>query len=316
MPEVDRGMADNLMLLCRDEHREIDRAGSLDVATIDWLRAVKADHEAHIRRLVSIGRERRTAVVRLIGDVYGEAVQVTRESAANVVLRENRYPYFPLSFDRLGLEIDLRRIPGEADGSAAYWEAARRLIDEGIDHRLAEAIRQDEVRHVSLFAFARLPLLVYLGSKLDDTFPVAIHQLGRDGSWDWKRAAAASFVLDEPGAVADDVVLLANISGTIEPAELPATFAGFPKFVIRPGDAAPSVDILESKLSLEAFERVVRQLLASLDAAKVVRRVHVAAALPVSAAVVLGRSHNPIVHPTLVIYARSGNGYEPVVEVS
>jgi len=42
----------------------------------------------------------------MIGDVYGEGGQVTRETAANTVLRDDRYPYGRLlATDRYLVEI-------------------------------------------------------------------------------------------------------------------------------------------------------------------------------------------------------------------
>src|SRR4051794_22903139 len=80
MSDKDRDSADNLILLCPGEHDDIDRAGSLGVATIEWLRGVKSKHEERIRQLVNLGRDQRTAVFRVIGDIYGDTVQVTRDA--------------------------------------------------------------------------------------------------------------------------------------------------------------------------------------------------------------------------------------------
>lgn len=317
MSDEDRDSADNLILLCPGEHDDIDRAGSLESATIEWLRGVKSAHEERIRQLVSLGREQRTAVVRVIGDVYGDTVQVTREAASAAVLREGRYPDFPLTFDRQGIEIDLRGLPGEREGAPAYWDAARRRIDEVIDQRLREAIATDQVRHVSVFGFARLPLLVYLGSKLDDTFPVALFQRHRaDETWLWKDAGTAAFVVDRPDTLAEEAVLVLNVSGSVDPAQLPEALAGLPTLTLRLLDGDAGVDILASRSSLTAFEHEVRALFASLEApAKTVLRLHVVAAIPLSAAIALGRAHHPGIHPGLVIYARAGDGYEPVLEI-
>jgi hypothetical protein len=317
MSDEDRDSAENLMLLCRGEHNEIDRKGALDIATIEWLRSIKREHEEHIRQLVSLGRDRRTAVVRVVGDIYGEAGQVTKQMAADTVLRERRFPYFPLTFDLQGVEIDLRGIPGEGDGEAAYWTAAKQRIDEVIDLRLRDAIRTDQIRHVSVFGLARLPLLVYLGSKLDDTFPVALYQRHRDDeTWDWKDGDPVAFTVDRPETEAEEAVLVVDVSGIVDPAQLPPALAGLPTFTLRLDGVEAGVDVLASRSSLAAFEREIRGLFASLEAPKkTVRRLHVVAAVPLSAAIALGRAHHPGVHPELVIYARAGNGYAPVLEI-
>ncbi|WP_322973904.1 SAVED domain-containing protein [Actinacidiphila oryziradicis] len=113
-----------------------------------------------------------------------------------------RYPLFLESYSRHGIEIDLRHLPGESARLAdSPWDAGERsrsynrhataVIDDVIEHQLKRGIARDNVRHLSVFGFARLPLLVYLGSRLDDTVPTEIHQRQRhDESWCWQDAAS------------------------------------------------------------------------------------------------------------------------------
>ncbi len=46
-----RDEADNLMLLCANQHGEIDAQGALDVFTVERLRRLKQEHEDRIRHL-------------------------------------------------------------------------------------------------------------------------------------------------------------------------------------------------------------------------------------------------------------------------
>ncbi|WP_089107345.1 hypothetical protein [Streptomyces hyaluromycini] len=50
--------------------------------------------------------------------------------------------------------------------------------------------------------------------------------------------------------------------------------------------------------------------------ARFLRRLHVLAAVPVSAAVALGRVHDADVHPCLVVYDRTGGQYSAALEIS
>lgn len=318
MSDEDRDSAHNLILACEDEHEEIDRRLTQDVTTVAWLIEVKEAHETWVRQLVGLQRDRRTAIVRMVGTIRGASVELTNETAGTAVVRNDaRYPGFPLSYGNRGIEIDLRNLPGEAAGSATYWQAAREAIDEVIDHKLTAAIGREDVRHLSVFAFARLPLLVYLGSKLDDTFEVSIYQRHRDDeSWDWSDGQSAAFAADAAGDVAEEAVLLMNVSGTIDPDEIPEALAGLPRFVLSPIATAPDKDLVKSRETLGAFAAEVRRLLSSLEVpAKTVRRLHVLAALPLSAAVMLGRLHHSGVNPTLVLYDRADGRYAPVLEI-
>jgi hypothetical protein len=75
--------------------------------------------------------------------------------------------------------------------------------------------------------------------------------------------------------------------------------------------------VINSASTLEEFTSVLRQLLSELEAShKAMQRLHVLAAVPVSAAVTLGRVHDANVHPTLVIYDRTDGQYTAALEIS
>jgi hypothetical protein len=320
MSDADRDKAENLMLVCASEHQEIDREGVLDVLTVEKLRKIKHDHEDWIRRVTGLDRNRRTVVLRMIGRVRGNEVELTKPTASDAVLRcGDRYPDFPLSFREYGIEIDLRDLPGEAGGGEAYWSAGAAKIDEVIDGRLGEGVRGEHVAHLSVFAFARLPLLVYLGSRLDDTFEVAIYQRHRRGeTWVWPDdGKGVRFDLEAPSQVhGDEANLIMNVSGTIHAHELPSYVSELPTFLLRPDSVVPETDTISTRASLDAFTSAVRSALSAMEVRnKYVRRLHVFGALPLSAAVALGRAHDPHVHPALIIYDRAGGQYHRVLQI-
>lgn len=192
----ERDAADNLVLVCANEHDEIDAPETLSVFTVDKLRELKRAHEDRIRHVTDLAGDRTTTVVRMVGRVRGQVVELTRETAAAAVIASaNRFPLFLESYSRHGIEIELRHVPGEAlidlrgvDGEEVadpdYYRAATNLVDNVIDHQLNQGIVRDKVAHLSIFGFARLPLLVYLGSRLDDTVPTDVYQRHRhDETW-------------------------------------------------------------------------------------------------------------------------------------
>ncbi|MEV7139219.1 HNH endonuclease [Streptomyces tauricus] len=324
LPEDKRDLADNLMLLCRGEHNEIDRRGSLDLMTVERLRAIKREREAWIRRMTGLSPQNGTAVIRLIGPVRGYEVELTKPTAAEAVIRsEERFPDFPLSLHGDGFEIDLRNVTGEEEGEPAYWEQCKRQIDRILEHRLAEALREDAVHHVSAFGFARLPLLVYFGSRLDDTFAVTIYQRHRSTeAWNWpdNPASGISFTTTPPQKLpqgAKEGVLVLNVSGSIQADELPEHLKELPRWVINPAGKVPSVDVIDSLETLSEFTNSLRSMLSSLEAQhKHMQTLHVLAAAPVSAAVALGRVHDAHVHPKMAIYDRTDGRYTVALEIS
>lgn len=316
-----RDSAGNLMLICADNHDEVDDKKVLDAATVERLLDLKRRHEARVKHVTGLGAGASSLVLRAIADVRGSAVELGQDAAATAVFAGGRFPYFPLAYDRHSIEIDLRGIPGEADAGATYYASAKAMIDDVVEGRLRDGIKRDAVAHMSVFAFGRLPLLVYLGSRLDDTVPTSIFQRHRSSeSWEWPTdpAAAATFeysVENEHGN--DEAVLVLNISGTIDPSEVPHDLASLPRYTIDVVGAPATMDVIDSTVVLRRFEQTARELLSHLEKTnKTIRLLHVMPAVPLSAAVVLGRIGNSDVHPSLLVYERSDNAYHPSLEVT
>lgn len=99
--------------------------------------------------------------------------------------------------------------------------------------------------------------------------------------------------------------------------ELPADVSTHRRFVLSPTGETPSVDVIRSPAALESFSRRVRALLSELEVTdKQMSALHVFAALPLSAAVALGRARDPHVHPPFVVYDRANGCYRPALEIS
>ncbi len=317
-----RDTADNALLLCPTCHAEIDDRGQLDLFEIEKLFDLKREHEAFIRDATGRSESQRTVVIRLRGAVRGAPDDLSRDAASKAVLGSTvRFPSFPFA-DRLGVEIDLRGTAGEAEADAAYYGAAARMIDQTIDRFLKPVAADDGIPHLSVFAIARLPLLVYLGSRLDDTVATDVYQRHRQSeSWCWPADGGLVEFLnrlaEDGGGPHSEAVVIVNAAGTIHPDELPPEVAGLPRFVIEPIDAVPGADTISSRETLASFERAVRDLLARLEAThKSVRRLHVFAAAPVSAAVTLGRAAGWGIHPSFAVYERVNDTYRLAMEVA
>lgn len=314
----DRDDPDNLMLVCEDEHRELDKVATRDLFSVATLRGHKRRHEERIRHLTSFTENQSTVVLRMIGRLRGSAVEVDRDAAAAAIITAGRhFPRFDLAFDRHGIEIDLRHVVGEPSADEAYYREAVRVIDDVMGGRVADGLRKGDIRHLSVFAFGRLPLLVHLGARLDDTVPVEVYQRHRDDSWVWKDEEPASFELSvpEPGT-GSEAALLMNVSGSIHPHELPRELQSLPRLELRASGVTPHPGLISDPRSLAAFEAAVRRLLATIEAQhKQVRLLHTFLAIPLSTAVTLGRAHDPAVHPALRLYDRTDNGYRPALEI-
>lgn len=321
LSEDERNDPDNLIFICESEHREIDKSGSRDMFPAEWLRAIKAEHEARIFHLTGLGPQRSTVPIRLLAPVRGKSTEVSREATTRAVIHgAMRFPQFRLS-DRHAIEIDLRTIPGEEAAGPGYYQVAAQQIDEVLDHNIRAGLRNGDIEHLSVFAFARLPLLVYLGGRLDDSTPVDVYQRHRstqDWSWPTTRGGL-TFTVGVPPCSdrPSEAVLIVNVTGSIDVDELPEEVGGLPILTIA-ADAERGADLIDSPARLAAFERACRELTARIesDGYKTVDRLHVFAATGVSTSITLGRVFDPSVHPTLVMYDRgSGSDYSLAMEI-
>jgi hypothetical protein len=317
LPLNNRDEMDNLVLLCRDQHRVVDQRKLEPLFTVAKLRDIKREHEAQIKHLTGMAAEGTTAVLRVVGDVRGDPVVVDKATAAAATVHDKRFPYYELDFQNRGVEIDLRQLPNE--GTDLYWVVGKSKVDQELE-RLRQAIRAGKIQHISVFAFARLPLLVHLGVALDDTVPIAIYQWHRaTGLWVWAdNGPIIDFVATGEAEIgcAEEAVLIVNVSGTIHHSGLPQPLQLLPFYRIEPVEVTPHVELIQRSETLCNFERAVRKLLGTWEkAAKSLRRVHLFVAAPVSAAVVLGRVLDPQVNPHWLVYdRRDAGGYQLALE--
>lgn len=322
LPVEQRDAVDNIMLTCSGCHTEIDQqkvAGLFDVA---FLRCRKREHEADIRIQTDLLKDKRTAIVRMAGDIRGDVMQLPRAAAAEAVIRHaQRFPHFLESYDRQGVEIDLQRLPGEHPLTPDYYKVATATIDRAVDFQVRPGVVNGDISHLSVFAIARLPLLIYLGSKLDDGSPVDIYQRHRStDSWMWPQ-------IDDPGTdfqisvidggnSATAGVLITNLSGTTPPHDLPGRLEHTPTWTLAPS-GEPGEDIFAHPAVLTRFTTAVRAFFTNLEVTqKQLRTLHLFGALPLSGALAFGRIlKSTDLRPTIITYDRTGEGYRRALEV-
>lgn len=324
---ADRNEADNLILLCPNDHRGADKKRLSDPQYTEvYLLDLKARHESVVEHATSLRDARRTAVLRLVGGIRGAAGNVSREEAAAAVMAHaSRMPVHQPDPGGVGGQIDLSGLLDRGDDADAdYWAAGLIHINKGVA-RLQRAIAEERADHVSVFAIALTPLLVALGNRLDDTVTVDVYDRHRStDSWAWNDTAdAVTFGLataPEVPAGIDEAVLIVNASGTVHLHELPENIRCLPIFTIAPVDGiTPSTNTFENRATLASFDKALLGFFAGLEThahTKAIRRFHLIAAVPVSAAFTIGRRlavDNAAPH--LALYHRTDHSYTHAFDI-
>ncbi|MEZ5219682.1 MAG: SAVED domain-containing protein, partial [Ilumatobacteraceae bacterium] len=169
---------------------------------------------------------------------------------------------------------------------------------------------------LAVFGFARIPLLIHLGARLDDKVPAYVFQRQRTDSsnaWRWPDTAGQppAFEHERLREGSGAVVLIVNLSGSIGPDELPADVLGDSTiYALRPAVPARSgPGVIDSPEALAAFDAAARRFLADVERLHgKPERIALFAAVPVAAAVTLGRVLMPNVSPAWTVYDRDQHG--------
>lgn len=286
----------NLMLLCTACHKLIDT--HLTKYPVTVLEKYKEKHEERIKHVTGLGPDLKTSVVQLKAKITGHAVAIPAAQVTNAVA-----PRYPIALP--GHIIDLTGI--EADGEA-FLAVAAETIKRRVESICAAGTDIHETRHISLFAFAPTPLLIYLGRELGNKVAMDVYQRHR-GTEDWAWKASGKPVdyrvtRLRVGSEGSRVALILSLSGKVHIEALPKQIDGrFTVYELSLDGAEPAPTYLRLREDLERFKHTYQALLRRvLKDHGEIEELHLFPAVPAPIAVLCGREVLPKVDPTLLVY--------------
>jgi hypothetical protein len=286
----------NLMLLCPECHKLIDDHPA--DFTLKTLREYKERHESRILHLTGLGPDLKTSILILKANIGKQTVSIPFNQITEAIA-----PRYPLS--RHGTPIDLTAIEGD---SKSFLEAAAETIAQKIGRIYEPGSETSQSGHLSVFALAPIPLLIFLGSRLSNKVPVALFQRHRDTeNWTWKKGGKTveyEFNKIRPGTNRQNVALLLCLSGTITATDLPKDIDGsFSVYELRPKDSTPDPTLLRSQADLDGFRIAYQQVLGTIVRDHgLIDAIQLFPAVPAPVAILCGRELLPKVHPSIVVY--------------
>jgi len=316
LPLSARNEIDNLFLACTKHHRMIDNKKLVRKCPKSLLIEYKRSHEERIKYVTGLGDEHETVVVRLISKIRGRTVSISNEEIRKAVLTSaGRYPRY------LGgehhIEIDLTSLPETDQG---FWEVGKARIKDIVNRRLVPAIENKEARHLSVFAFARIPFIAYLGRVIGDTIPVDVYQKQKAGDegWAWLSSGEANkfrSLKEREGKNQSKVAIILSISGRIPIEQLAHDITdSFWIYSVMPDGIEPSRNVVRTKASFDEFKGTYERLLRKIEADHPqADLVHVFTAVPIPVALVIGRFVLPDVSPSLLVYDKGHQKFEPAI---
>lgn len=277
----------NLILLCPECHKLIDNEGK-EKYTVEILRDMKKEHEERIERVTGIQPEKKSLVVIYGPKTGGDTPSFHKDTLYNTIFPE----WYPSSSSPI--EIQMKNSVMQ-DGDSDYWAAEIKQIESICEEKVLKPLREGEISNVSLFALGPQPLLVKLGTLLNDKHRIHVYQKHRTSdSWKW---------VDEE--ISNDIQVIEPEDKTKNPILVIALSANAIKERIsKQYDTKASIwcitctnpgnDMLRSNGQLKQFEKVARKV---MDDIKTLHpdspELKIFMAAPSACAVELGRIRMP-----------------------
>ena len=302
----------NLMLLCPKCHKLIDDNPSY--YTRATLEKYKRRHEHRIYHVTGLGPDLKTTVVQLKANIGGHPVNIPVSQVTEAVAP--RYPT-----DLRGFVIDLTGVSGD---DQSFLQTAKRNIKQRIELLYDPGMDIERTRHISLFALAPIPLLIFLGRQLSNKIPVDLYQRHRDtGDWTWKTSEETveyEFRQLRTGTDRSKLSLVLSLSGTIHLDDLPSEIDDdFYVYEITLRDATPNPTFLQTKQDLNIFKDVYQACLREIARNHgTLKAIHLFPACPAPIAVLCGHELFPKVDPALLVYDydKAKGGFNFTLEVN
>jgi hypothetical protein len=303
----------NLLLVCPECHRKIDKEADGGRYTVAILRAWKAEHERRIEIVTGIDPSKKSHVL-----LYGANVG---DHSSPLNFAEAAHALFPQRHTADERPIVLGTINSAfTDRRPEFWRIEDENLRTLFEKRVRERVSSGEVSHLSVFAIAPQPLLVLLGTLLIDITNADVFQRHREPqTWAWPtRASKLTFEVQEPSSCQGPPALVLALSAPITDDRITAVL-GADAAIWRVTVPRPHNDLIKSRAHLSDFRAVIRPLLDRIkDRHGASATLHIFPAAGVSPAIELGRVRMPKAKMPWKVYDQvdARDGFIPALSLS
>jgi hypothetical protein len=291
--------ANNLMLTCRDCHWEIDRLP--DDYPVDLLRRMKKRHEDRVQRLYALDETKDSIAVILRHPIKRIHVpNFTDTDVYSAILANSDFCHAPGEHI---IQLDYRN-RATREGDPAYWSELVTQMKDDYDRQFHLVSVAGHQPHLSIFAFAPMPLLMQLGAFIGNKVEASTMQWSRV-SEGWKQPATRDLEPQDmtfevpPAAEGRALAVRFSLSGEVGVAAVETAMPGLP--VVRFGVPNPTPALVEHADDIRRFRSRFTAFMAAVRNAGY-REMHVFPAMPLSLAVEFGRQLLPKADPAVNVW--------------
>jgi len=301
----------NLMLMCDEHHRLIDKK-EVTEHTVDLLVQMKKEHEDRIEKVTAINPNMHSHIVCYKANVGVHTPFISYESVREFLL-PTHYPAQSQAID-----LSLSNSP-QRDKDASFWVTELENLEIQFNEQLRPKFRKGEINHLSVFAFAPMPLLIKLGTLINDIQQAKLHQPVRNPkTWNLNDdVTETTFQVIEPTEFHSIVALNISLSATINNDRITSVLGNDCSIYTLTIDE-PFNDFLKSKKQLQDFSIEVRKLFNNIKSKYNTQTpLHIFPAMPIATSIEFGRVWMPKADMPLVIFDENtaNSGFFKAVEI-
>ncbi|MCL2721309.1 MAG: SAVED domain-containing protein [Treponema sp.] len=201
---------ENLMLMCHDCHKTIDKDKDGVKYSASLLQQWKEKHEYRVYTVTGIADDLKSHVVFYNSNIGEQRSSFQQKEAMGAMFAQNR---FPISENPIHLSMAW----SNEDNSPVFWEQEADNLHREFNRKISPLIEENPTKHFSLFCLAPIPLLIKLGTLFTDQFPVDTYQFIREPKgWHWQEFPNGfEFIIKTPTENKGNPALIISLSDII-----------------------------------------------------------------------------------------------------
>ena len=302
----------NVMLICAPCHTTIDRLE--DDYDADLLRRMKKRHEDRIQRLYDIDETKDSVAIVLRHPIKRIHVpQFSDRDVQAAILTNSDFCHAPSEHM---VQLDYRKRAAR-EGDPEYWQELVKQLKHDFKSQMHLSSQKGQPAHLSVFAFAPMPLNMQLGALIGNKVETSTFQWDRTAEC-WRFRAQREFErqvisFDKiPPAEARDLAVAMSLSGEIKPLAVGQAIDG--AVFVRFGVPNPSPALVEDADDVRHFRSKFTAFMAEVRN-QGYRRVHVFPAMPLSLSIEFGRQLLPHADPVIGVWDLQDGRFVPTLQI-
>lgn len=199
------------------------------------------------------------------------------------------------------IRIQIEGDPNDPD----FWRKEVEALEREFKSTILSYMNITKINHVSLFSLASMPLLIKLGTLLNEKYSVEVYQKHRTpDNWFRLNEVTSDFIVIRPDNTSLQPVLIMSLSDNIRP-RIEAIYGSNASLweVTIPN---PNMDMMRTKKQQEDFRAIIRELFSEISRSSGFDEIKVHMAMPIAAAVEFGRVWMAKPHKSLALYDYRG----------